>query len=100
MTTSTLHHRQESEKKQQKDWNGVVSTTVEGQRLALHERGICQTEKRLVRQLPNACRVISQDTLLIQKAKDSSQDKKAFRVLAELRGHCGAATQGKRGQTS
>ena len=100
MTISTLHRRQASEKRQQKDWNGVVNTAVEAQQLALHERGICQTEKRLVRELPNACRAISQDTQLIQKAKDSSQDKKAFRVLAELRGHCGAATQGKRGQTS
>jgi hypothetical protein len=43
-------------------------------------------EKRLVRELPNACRAISQDTQLIQKAKDLSQDKKAFRVLAESRG--------------
>ena len=100
MTISTSHHRQEFEKRQQKDSNGVVNTTVEEQRLALHEREICQTEKRLVRELPNACRAISQDTQLIQKAKDSSQEKKAFRVLAESRGRCGEATQVKHGQTS
>ena len=100
MTISTSHHRQAFEKRQQEDSNGVVSTTVEEQRLALHERGICQMEKRLVRELPNACRAISQDTQLIQKAKDLSQDKKAFRVLAESRGRCGEATQDRRGQTS
>lgn len=100
MTISTLHHRQASEKRQQKDSNGVVNTTVEAQRLALHERGICQTEKRLVRELRNACRAISQDTQLIQKAKDSSQEKKAFQVLAESRGRCGEAIQVKHGRTS
>ena len=100
MTISTSHHRQASEKRQRKDSNGVASTTVEAPQLALHERGICQTEKRLARELPNACRVISHDTLLIQKAKDSSQDKKAFRVLAESRGRCGEATQDRREQTS
>ena len=100
MTTSTLHHPQESEKRQQRDSNGVANTTVEAPQLALHERGICQMEKRLVRELPNACRAISLGTQLIQKEKDSSQDKKAFRVLAESRGHCGEATQDRRGQTS